>query len=281
MVTVKIDESSNLTTAVLRQTPQSGGYLNHTAYKNLLQLRRLKLIIEQVLSYAACRQSGQLRILELGCGIGAITYPLSSLGYEVVGIDIDPDSIASCNARNSFPNATYAVGNAETLDLKEQFDVVIASEIIEHCPQPALVLQTLGRHLVQGGIGIVTVPNGYCLNELVFSWLFQKLGIASLFHRLPKRVYTFLTGSPTPYYSENIFCHHVQFFSFNKFGRLLVNNSFRVALVWNLDLGLFLDWKWLNPLKRIEFKLANLVPHSLAGGWVSVITRKGETVSVS
>lgn len=251
-------------------------YLQYTVYKNLLQLRRLNLIIEQVLAYARCKQSNQLKILELGCGIGAISLPLSSLGYEVVGIDIDPKSISECNTRSSFPNAKYVVADAETLDLGEKFDVVIASEILEHCPYPDQVMKTLDRHLIQGGMGIVTVPNGYCFSELIFSRLFQKIGIHSLFHRLPKKFYTLLTGSPTPYYSMNVFCHHIHFFSFGRFLRLLGSHGFQVSHVRNLDLGLLLDWKWLSPLKRVECKLAEFVPHSIAGGWVFIAKKRGQ-----
>ncbi len=258
-----------------RETSQMKDYLQYTAYTNLLQLKRLNLIVEQVLSYAQQKQSSQLKILELGCGIGAISFPLSSLGHRLVGIDIDPDSVSLCNSRNMFTNAAYIVADAETVNLQEEFDIVIASELIEHCPHPDLVVETIRRHLAKGGIGIVSVPNGYCLSELVFSRLFQRIGIHSLFHKLPKRVYTSLTGSPTPYYSMNVSCHHIQFFPFGKFKRLLNHCGFQISLVRNLDMGLFLDWKWLSPLKRLECRLADFAPHSLAGGWVFVI-RRGE-----
>lgn len=260
----------------LKEVPQQKDYLQYTTYTNFLQLKRLNIIMEQVIKYAQQKDANHLKVLDLGCGIGGFTFPLSALKYQVVGVDIDPKSISSCESRNTFPNATYIVGNAETLDLQEKFDVVIASEVMEHCFHPHLVAQTLARHLADGGIGIVSVPNGFCFSELIFSRFFQKLGIISLFHKLPRRVYTFLTGSPSPFYSLNVFCHHVQFFSFGKFKSLLDSNGFRVLLVRNLDLGLLLDWTCLSPLKRIECKLADSVPHSLAGGWVFVIKRKDE-----
>ena len=259
----------------VEETLESKKYLDYSVYENLLQIRRLNLIVEQVLSYAQRRQSNQFKILELGCGIGAISFPLSSLEYEVVGIDIDPNSISECNIRNSFPNAKYVVADAETVDLKEKFDVVIASEVLEHCPRPYKVLETLDRHLRPDGIGIVTVPNGYCLSELIFSRLFQKIGIHSLFHKMPRRLYTLLTGSPTPYYSLNVSCHHIHFFSFRRFFKLLSSHGFKISSVHNLDLGLLLDWKCLSALKRLECRLADFAPHAVAGGWVFVI-KKGE-----
>ena len=258
----------------LGKMSKSREYLKYTAYVNLLQLKRLNIIIEEVCAYAKQKQLNHLRILEIGCGIGAIAYPLSSLGHRVVGIDIDAESISQCNIKNPFPSATYIVGDAESLNLQEKFDVVIATEVLEHCPHPENVAQSIEKHITPGGIGIVSVPNGYCLSELVFSRLFQKIGIHSLFHKLPKRVYTFLTGSPIPYYSANVTCHHVQFFTFSRFTRLLKASGFKILHVNNLDLGLLLDWTWLGPLKRMECKLAESAPHLIAGGWVFAINKK-------
>lgn len=260
----------------MNEALQQKDYLQHTNYTNFLQLKRLNIIMAHVMQHAQQKETNQFRVLDLGCGIGGFTFPLSSLGYRVVGVDIDSKSISSCESRNTFPNATYLVENAETIDLDEKFDVVIASEVMEHCRNPHLVAQTISRHLTEGGIGLVSVPNGYCPGELVFSRMFQKLGIISLFHRLPQKVYTFLTGSPSPFYSMNVFCHHVQFFSYGTFVNLLTAAGFTVLLIRHLDLGLLLDWTLLTPLKRIECWLADYVPHSAAGGWVFVIEQKDE-----
>ena len=260
----------------LKETSQKETYLQYTPYADFLSRKRLSLIMEQVIAYTQEKQARQLKVLDLGCGIGGMTFPLSALGYRVVGVDFDSESISVCNEKNTFPNARYIVGNGETLDLEEKFDVVISSEVLEHSLHPDLILQTINRHLAEEGIGIVSVPNGYCPYELLFSRLFQKIGILSLFHKLPKRVYTSLTGSPSPYHSMNIFCNHVQFFTFGRFRRLLDECGFQVLNVGNLSLGLLLDWKWLSYLKRIECRVADFVPHFLAGGWVFVLKREDE-----
>jgi len=248
-------------------------YMQYTIYEDVLARERLRAIIDRVSAYAEAAHQAGLRILDLGCGIGGITFPLGYLGHNVVGVDVDSRSIEECNRRNTFPNATYLVGDIENLDLGEKFDVAICSEVLEHSPRPERILETIRKHLNPNGIAIVTVPNGYSFYELVFSRLFQKLGITVLFHKLPNKMYKALTGSPSPYHSLNIFCGHVQFFTFSRFKRLLSKCGFQVLDAGNLGMGLFLDWRWLRYLKRVECKLADFVPHFLAGLWVFVLSR--------
>lgn len=244
-------------------------------FKDVLARKRLAAVIERVSAYAASTAKDNLTVLDLGCGLGGIAFPLGYLGYLVVGVDIDSRSIEECNKRNTFPNATYVVADIAALDLRQQFDVVVCSEVIEHSAHPECLLETMSRHLKVDGIGIVTVPNGYSLYELVFSRLFEKLGVTRLFHKLPSKVYRALTGSPSPYHSLNIFCGHVQFFSLSRVRRLLNETGFQLVDVGNQSLGLFLDWKWLSPLRWLECTIADFVPHSLAGGWVVVVRKRG------
>jgi len=246
-------------------------YMKYTIYKDVLARKRLARVVERVSAYAAKTKKDALKILDLGCGIGGMTFPLSYLGYRVVGVDIDPQSIEACHSKNTFPNATYLVGDIAVLDLREQFDVAVCSEVLEHSTHPEHLLETISKHLNPDGIAVITIPNGYCFHELVFSRLFRRLRITTLFHKLPNRVYRILTGRPDA--TLNICCGHVNFFTLNKFVRLLNKCGLYLADISNQSLGLFLDWKWLSPLSWLECKLADYAPHSIAGGWVFVATK--------
>jgi SAM-dependent methyltransferase len=241
------------------------------SYEGAALAKRAAFMAEQVRTRAQAKRNSQLTVLDLGCGIGTIPFLLGSLGYRVTGIDLDADSIASCIEKNQFPNVTFEVGNAETLDLKRKFDVVIASEVIEHVPHPELLIQTMHRHLLEDGIGIISIPNGYCLWELVVSRFIQKGKLVSWLYRSP-RLFKALTGGATPFYSKNVFCFHSHFFSFTRLKKLLKVQGFQLVLSRNSDLGILPEWFWLRPLKWLECKLAELVPHSIAGGWLLVIT---------
>ena len=93
-------------------------YRDDPMVKLVLGLKRLQRILEQISVYTCRKQMSQLKILDLGCGIGEITFPLSYLGHRVVGVDMHPQSIDDCNSRNTFPNATYLVGDIAVLDLR-------------------------------------------------------------------------------------------------------------------------------------------------------------------
>ena len=251
--------------------------MHYTIYTDVSARKRLKLIIDEIRDFTGNGKANQVKILDIGCGLGGMTFPLSSLGYQVVGVDLDSDSIKSCNEKNKFPNAKYLTEKGEQFNLHEKFDIVICSEVLEHSLHPELILQTIRNHLKINGIGIVTVPNGYCFYEIMFSRFFQRIGLLSYFHRLPSKSYTTLTGSPSPYHSMNVFCNHVQFFTFNRFKELLNSCDFTVSTVYNVNLGLFLDWKWLETFRRIECRLADYVSPEFAGGWVAVIKHKNHT----
>ena len=240
------------------------------AYEGAALSKRAAFMALQVQRKAEAQNHNGPAILDLGCGLGTVSFLLGSAGYKVTGVDLDSETIASCNAKNQSPNLTFVIGNAETLDLKQEFDVVIASEVIEHVGHPELLLQTMNKHLAKEGIGIVSIPNGYCLWELVVSRFIQKGKLVSWLYKSPK-LHKALTGGDSPFYSKNVFCFHSNFFSFGKLKKLLAQNGFRILLVQHSDLGILPEWSWLRFLKRVECKLADYVPHFLAGGWLLVI----------
>ena len=241
-------------------------------YEGAALRKRSAFVVEQVSLHARRKEMSQINVLDLGCGMGGMALALGELGHRVVGTDVDPATISFCRERNTSPNVTFAVGDGETLALGEEFDVVIASEVLEHTQHPDLLLATMNRHLADGGIGLLSVPNGYCLWELVVSrHIHRSRLVASLYGS--RRAHKLLTGSETPFYSLNAFCFHSHFFSFRRLKELLAGNGFRIVSAGHSDLGILPEWSWLRPLKGIECRLADLVPHALAGGWLLVLVK--------
>ncbi len=55
-------------------------------------------------------------------------------------------------------------GNVETMSLGRQFDVIVASDLIEHLANPGLFLERCRDHLRDGGLLCLVTPNAHSLN---------------------------------------------------------------------------------------------------------------------
>jgi SAM-dependent methyltransferase len=111
---------------------------------------------------SAVRVEKPARILDIGCGTGAnLTLPLAKLHSDVhiLGVDIDAKSINYARKADHPGNVRFAT--LEDLQEKDAFDLVIASEVLEHVENPPEFLDHLIELARPGGRLLVTVPNGY------------------------------------------------------------------------------------------------------------------------
>jgi SAM-dependent methyltransferase len=73
------------------------------------------------------------RVLDVGCGHGAVAYDLAEkAGAEVTGIDLNRQNIEQAQSRYSHPRVRYVLGDVWRDLPAEQFDVVVMSNVLEH-----------------------------------------------------------------------------------------------------------------------------------------------------
>lgn len=98
------------------------------------------------------------KILEVGSGLGYFTYALNKAGYEARGLEY---SETATSFANEFFDNNYTQGTIEEYakNNKEKYDVVVATEVIEHVESPESFIGAFLEVLKPGGKIIITTPN--------------------------------------------------------------------------------------------------------------------------
>ncbi len=124
-----------------------------------------------------------LEICDVGCGGGLLSEPMARLGAAVTGIDAGAESVAVArrHAAQQGLGIAYRTTTAEALaDEGARFDVVLASEIIEHVPDPRAFVAACAALLHPGGVLFVTT-----LNRTVRSYAAAIIGAERVLRWLP------------------------------------------------------------------------------------------------
>lgn len=221
-------------------------------------------------------RAGKLNIMEIGCGNGNISHPLASLGHNVFSTDVDFASVKVAKERNTFPNGRFFVSDGEALFVKETFDVVVASEVLEHVPDPNRFMAVCDRLLKPDGILILTVPNGYGPGELAISslWLGGKVLKLLRMKRLLGhiKVKYFAGAKQENFISSNPDSHHVQHFSMKRVREVLSAGGFGIDSVGHSDfltpiVELAWRFKLSDGIHSLDWRCADLLPHAMVSGW--------------
>lgn len=94
--------------------------------------------------------------LEVGCGAGDLLSFLDRRGYSGMGIEISQDAYHTASSLGLSRNITVSMTPLE--EISEHFDVVIASEVMEHWEDDLAFLRLLKGRLVKNGWLFLTVP---------------------------------------------------------------------------------------------------------------------------
>lgn len=99
------------------------------------------------------------RILDLGCGDGALTERLIALGCDVVGVDASPEQVAGARARG----LACTVADGEHLRFVGEFDAVFSNAALHWMRRPDAVIAGVRRALKPGGRFVAEMGGHGCV----------------------------------------------------------------------------------------------------------------------
>lgn len=127
------------------------------------------------------------KILEIGCGKGAMLNHLRGAGHAVTGIDIDAAALSHC--QESSPGISVVLACGDALPFADgSFDLVLSFDVFEH-------IKDSDRHLAQ--VRRVLKPSGRYVLQTPNKWTnipFELLRQWKKFHRGPMEGYRAVVG---------------------------------------------------------------------------------------
>jgi 2-polyprenyl-3-methyl-5-hydroxy-6-metoxy-1,4-benzoquinol methylase len=119
---------------------------------NTLNVKRIKIFEDMVNGIGK-----NLHVLDVGCGDGVISEPLIRMGHFIAAVDLPTVATSA----NKCKVSSVIAGDAETLAFADQtFDLVIASEVLEHLWEPKSFIVEAYRTLKSHGYLIIETPEG-------------------------------------------------------------------------------------------------------------------------
>ena len=123
-----------------------------------------------------------IKILDIGCGGGLLSEPLSRLGAKVTGIDASDRNIkiAKMHLKKSKLDIDYYCSSPDKFVAREKFDVVLNMEIVEHVNNVDFFLFKSSELLKKNGLMFIAT-----LNKTLKSYIFAIIGAEYILKWLP------------------------------------------------------------------------------------------------
>ena len=148
---------------------------------------RIKYIKENIISSFQLKKNTnkpleKIDILDIGCGGGLLSEPMTRLGAKVTGIDASDKNIkiAKLHAKKNKLNINYLCSSPEKIKIKNKFDVILNMEIIEHVEDIDFFIKSCSKLLKKNGIMFVAT-----LNKTLKSYVFAIIGAEYVLRWLP------------------------------------------------------------------------------------------------
>ena len=123
-----------------------------------------------------------ISVLDIGCGGGLLSEPMSRLGADVTGIDASDKNInvAKLHSKKNNLKINYINSSPEKLKVTKKFDVILNMEIVEHVEDINFFIKCCSYLLKKNGIMFVAT-----INKTLKSYIFAIVGAEYILRWLP------------------------------------------------------------------------------------------------
>jgi 2-polyprenyl-6-hydroxyphenyl methylase / 3-demethylubiquinone-9 3-methyltransferase len=126
-------------------------------------------------------------ILDIGCGAGMLANELQLAGHHLTGVDISASSLEIAKKRDSTKKVRYLEASGYALPFRdESFDVVVATDLLEHVERPEMVIREASRVLRKSGLFFM-----HTFNRNIVSYLLIIKGVEWFVNRAPKNMHVY------------------------------------------------------------------------------------------
>ncbi len=189
---------------------------------------RIEYIVENIKQHFSIYNKNNnflknFNILDIGCGGGLISEPMSRLGGKVTGIDASEKNIkvAQLHAQKNNLDIRYINTSPEQLNEFEKFDIILNLEIIEHVDNVNLYIESCYKLLKKNGIMFTAT-----LNRTFTSYVKAIIGAEYVLRWLPRGTHDWN-----------------KFIKPEELEKLLVSKNFKTIDIKGLEFNPFLN-KW-------------------------------------
>src|SRR6185369_3888469 len=148
---------------------------------------------------AGFAQTKNLRVLEIGCGLGTESAQFAQSGADYTGIDLTEAAVDLSRRRFELFNlpGKFRVADAEQLDFPDNsFDVVYSHGVLHHTPDTAAAVREIHRVLRPDGRAIVMLYHRDSYNYRVNISMLRRAGVQLLRWQPGLKLIHLLTGEP-------------------------------------------------------------------------------------
>jgi SAM-dependent methyltransferase len=114
----------------------------------------------------------KVKVLEVGCGDGALLRLLVQQGMDAFGVDASSSGIERCLA-DGLRAQCFDVSTSPLPFIDDEFDIVISLETFEHLMNPHFALQEVRRVLRPAGHFVCSIPNPLTGHPYLYPGLFD------------------------------------------------------------------------------------------------------------